>query len=206
MKTCRLCGATKGADEFYRDSRYVDGLGSYCKPCRNADSKERYGQWKQQRHPQRDVPTTKKCRACGKRRLRDEFYAEPRNSDGLASFCKACTAAKNGARQRTPAGKESCRKASRKHQLKNIHGITHEQFEAMLAAQGGACAICPSKDAGGRWGTFHIDHDHETNEVRGPLCNPCNIGLGSFRDDGKLLLAAASYLQRRQKPRLVTNG
>lgn len=42
----------------------------------------------------------------------------------------------------------------------------------------------------------HIDHDHETDEVRGLLCQTCNWGLGHFHDDPQLLREAADYLEK----------
>ncbi len=75
----------------------------------------------------------------------------------------------------------------------NRVGITIEQYEAMLVAQKNECAICrePFED------TFktHLDHDHETGEVRGVLCYGCNLGLGHMKDDSKRLRAAADYIE-----------
>jgi hypothetical protein len=41
------------------------------------------------------------------------------------------------------------------------------------------------------------DHDHDTEEFRGWICNICNNGLGSFNDDPELLQKAASYLSKK---------
>jgi predicted nucleic acid-binding Zn ribbon protein len=79
------------------------------------------------------------------------------------------------------------------YQRERLYGITTAQYDAMLAAQGGCCAICRSATTNGRGG-FQVDHDHATGAVRGILCNSCNQGLGRFRDDPALLLKAAAYL------------
>lgn len=47
---------------------------------------------------------------------------------------------------------------------------------------------------GGR--PLSIDHCHDSGYVRGVLCQPCNIGLGGFRDRVDLLLGAVGYLTR----------
>lgn len=77
-------------------------------------------------------------------------------------------------------------------ELKHKFGITVEQYNKMLAAQGGTCAICASTPGLRR---LAVDHDHETGIVRGLLCGPCNRALGMFRDDPALLAAAIRYLQ-----------
>lgn len=41
----------------------------------------------------------------------------------------------------------------------------------------------------------YADHNHKTGEFRGWLCQPCNSGLGFFRDDISLLKKAIRYLR-----------
>lgn len=79
----------------------------------------------------------------------------------------------------------------RKYELKKQYGITIEEYEAMVAAQGGRCAICERKPND----KLCVDHDHKTNEVRGLLCRKCNLGLGGFEDDAASLLSAERYIQ-----------
>lgn len=62
----------------------------------------------------------------------------------------------------------------------------------MLQTQGGLCAICRAAPAA------HVDHDHATNAVRELLCFNCNGGLGQFRDDPAVLLAAVAYLEKHR--------
>lgn len=76
------------------------------------------------------------------------------------------------------------------------HGITVDQYDDMLSAQGGRCAICGTDDPGRGHPSFCVDHDHVSGAVRGLLCYGCNIALGHFADDPTRLRAAADYLER----------
>ena len=62
--------------------------------------------------------------------------------------------------------------------LKYRYGITLEDYDAMLVAQGGGCALCQRFPNEGR--RLAVDHDHETGRIRGLLCNPCNVMLGWY--------------------------
>jgi len=72
------------------------------------------------------------------------------------------------------------------------HGLTIEQYEEMLKAQGGGCFICGEP----REENLCVDHSHDTRMVRGLLCLTCNLGLGHFKDDRRLTHAATHYLWR----------
>lgn len=79
----------------------------------------------------------------------------------------------------------------RKWDLKRKYGLAFEQYEEMYQAASGACEICRTPLP-----VLHVDHDHDTGEVRGLLCRPCNQGIGHFRDDVDLLASAGLYLSR----------
>ncbi len=76
--------------------------------------------------------------------------------------------------------------------LKYYYGISVEEYDALLARQNGKCAICREKPEGQ---TLCVDHCHATGKIRGLLCRSCNVGLGNFRDDPRLLRAAIAYLE-----------
>jgi hypothetical protein len=80
----------------------------------------------------------------------------------------------------------------RDQHLKRRYGISLKDFDAILAHQGGACAICREAFTA----TPHVDHCHATHVVRGLLCTDCNKGLGCFDDDIDIMQAAIDYLER----------
>ena len=41
-----------------------------------------------------------------------------------------------------------------------------------------------------------LDHDHDTGEARGWLCNKCNSALGWFDDNIDFLKRAVQYLEK----------
>src|SRR5204863_8159481 len=97
-----------------------------------------------------------------------------------------------------------CRKCGRdKHRLEN-YGMTWEQYQELLAEQGGGCALCGQQCSSGR--LLAVDHDHACCPgmkscgkcVRGLLCGDCNHGLGKFEDSPERLRAAAAYVERHR--------
>lgn len=82
-------------------------------------------------------------------------------------------------------------KYQRKKWLKFIYGLSLEDYDAMLARQHGACAICKKKSDK----TLCVDHCHSTGKVRGLLCHKCNSALAFCNDDPSHFLAAIAYLQ-----------
>ena len=127
---------------------------------------------------------TKRCPACGLRKADDEFPRNRSTKDGRGVYCKPC---------HNRIGRDNKIKnhgGTRHYHLKARYGITGEEAARMLEEQGGLCAICRERPAD------HVDHDHVTGRVRRLLCFNCNGGLGQFRDDPRLLRAAAAYLER----------
>lgn len=55
--------------------------------------------------------------------------------------------------------------------------VTELEYAALLALQGGHCALCPNTPKTRR---LAVDHDHRTGRVRGLLCFRCNHFLPSW--------------------------
>ncbi len=115
---------------------------------------------------------------------KEQFGKNRSAPDGLTSYCRPCH---NDKGKRTA---DRLYGGTREYHLRRRYGITSADYDALVAAQGGVCALCrlrPPK---------HVDHDHVTGRVRGALCSGCNQGLGNFRDDAAALRLAAEYVER----------
>lgn len=165
------------------------------------------------------------CSKCGIEQPLDQFYRAKGTRDGLRGECRSCFRAR--AKERYPLVREQAIERARQWRLDNLdrfqanqrrmrstpegkarsraghlkrkYGLTLDQYDEMLADQGGGCGICgrPPSDTI----SLHIDHDHETGRIRGLLCFRCNNSLGDLDDDPDLLLAALLYLGPEAVPR-----
>jgi hypothetical protein len=99
------------------------------------------------------------------------------------------------ARNRYRANREEILLARRRA----AHGIDEVQYEAMVTAQNGACAICQGKPRG-RKTRLCVDHCHASGRIRGLLCDACNRAIGLLGDDPVRLRAAAHYLTTDAAP------
>jgi hypothetical protein len=126
-----------------------------------------------------------RCRACAARRRR-EYRANNLEAERLRDW----------------EYWERNRDAKRDKYYRRCYGISLAEYNALRASQNDVCAICgnsgtrKNRTGKGVHLDLLVDHCHETNRVRGLLCNDCNISLGKMRDDPERLRAAAVYLER----------
>lgn len=85
---------------------------------------------------------------------------------------------------------------SKGYYLKRSYGISVADYDAMLEAQEGKCAIC--KQECNVYGRLSVDHCHATKKVRALLCTHCNRGIGMFHDNPDLLMSAALYMEQHR--------
>jgi hypothetical protein len=109
-------------------------------------------------------------------------------------LCKSCSTART--RVWAAEHPEEWERHRRRSWLGRKYGITPEEYDERLAEQGGVCAICRRPPEDPRGYKMHVDHCHQSGDVRGILCGSCNRGLGNFGDDADRLLAAVEYLRR----------
>ena len=129
------------------------------------------------------IKGSKKPRVCVRCGERDESKFYPTH----ANECKRCLSDRTSTRQRGNT------ELHRRRHLKRAYGITPERYDEMLAQQHGLCALCGKPPDGEN---LMVDHDHETDEVRGLIHRFCNSLLGFAREDVSILFAAVDYIRR----------
>lgn len=134
---------------------------------------------------------TNRDRLCADRRLR--YATDPEYRDKVLAERK---------RHRERQSKEARAAVTLRGRLRK-YGLTRDEFDTMLKAQGGRCAICRTDDQGRKGNTcWSIDHDHKTLKVRGLLCHGCNSALGYARDDTSILKRMIDYLNTNREVQL----
>lgn len=111
------------------------------------------------------------CSRCQEEKPATAEFFPPHNKkkNGFDSWCRSCRNAYKKANS-VPKGVTDLTKAR----------------EAKALTE---CVIC------GLETNVVVDHDHSTGQVRGGLCSNCNLGLGHFKDNPKVLRLAALYLE-----------
>ncbi len=139
----------------------------------------------------------KTCTKCKQKKTLDAFYFCAR--DGVTAQCKECIRAQERARAEKPEVKarkkawwKTNKHKKRIYNIKEIYGVSEEEYKALLTEQDNCCGICEKEFVISPC----VDHDHSTGDVRGLLCNDCNFLLGNAKDSVKVLKAAIEYLLR----------
>ena len=126
-----------------------------------------------------------KCKKCGKFKSRSRFKKGYKWKEMIERVCLTCTRKKEDDLRR----------------LKKLYPYPKENYK---------CPICSRtrkdiKKEGEHGGlknnreVFVLDHDHNTGEFRGHICNTCNSGLGFLNDDLYRLKNAVTYLENFKK-------
>lgn len=154
---------------------------------------------------------TKTCNKCNLNQPLDSFFKDKNNkTDGRYSICKVCK--QNGTYAWREANRDKYNETQRSFQrgltpeqrygseIKRRYGCTLEQYNAMLTAQEGKCAVCSKlHNPAEKKGRLFVDHCHNSGEVRALLCSACNSMLGYAKDDTRVMAEAIAYLVRFKK-------
>jgi len=102
------------------------------------------------------IGNMRRCPNCKQEKDVPEFYKD------RAGMCKACL-------------RERSKVYMQRYLAKRLYGITDEEYDVLEALRQHGCMICGRPEDHRR---LHIDHNHDTGEVRGLLCSHCNSALG----------------------------
>lgn len=145
--------------------------------------------------------TTKFCNGCRRRRAIGKFGSN--GSGKIRSRCKECH--NNEQKSRRSKEPERWLKYSKEYYAKNStklrkksseyarnnprsvrnsvllhhYGITVDEYDKMYSDQDGECCWCSTYHD-----TLCVDHDHDTNKIRGLLCHHCNRLVGQVEKRG----------------------
>lgn len=159
-------------------------------------------------HCAKDLCRMHYLREYQRRRAEDPEYAEHRRSLARARYRERRQEALEYARsyrennraeisERKRASWHRFAEAGREYNLKKKYGLTTSDYERMVDAQGGACALCEVVPED----RLVVDHCHQTGRVRALLCGRCNSGIGFLRDDPVLIELAVGYLSTFERLR-----
>lgn len=146
------------------------------------------------------VDGMKVCSACAQLLPVGSFLE--RKGGGLYARCKPCEREPRrvaSSRYRS-ADPDRADAASRRSSLHARYRLSPEDYEAMVAGQGGVCAVCRCAPPGER---LAVDHDHACCPgarscgrcVRGILCRWCNLRLNVL-ENMEWRAQAEDYLER----------
>lgn len=122
------------------------------------------------------------CPRCTQIRPVGDFPLKGRyvHGDRRYGYCKPCHSA-----------------YQRVQKLSRVYNLSVDDYDAMLEAQNGVCAICKRPPLKNR---LAVDHEHATGLIRGLVCWSCNRGLGYWNEDIARLLSACDYLTNPPAP------
>ena len=128
------------------------------------------------------------CKKCNLHKTLDNFYPY------RPYECKQCVKARTSAdwRRRQAVDPKADQESRRAYHMMTKYRLSLADIEFLLEYQEDKCAICGCTEPGGS-GTWHVDHDHSSNIVRGMLCAGCNRRLGVLENQ-EWRVKAESYL------------
>lgn len=138
-----------------------------------------------------DIKTSKICIRCEQVKPLSYFHNDKRRPDGVGAICKNCQKIHN--KNYYQLHKDDYKKRI----LKNVYGISLEDFRRMLVRQRGVCAICGRPETAtinGNLISLSVDHNHKNQQVRGLLCVDCNSLIAHAKEEIYVLQNAIQYL------------
>lgn len=175
-KKCTTCKIEQPLSEYRKDASRSNGIHPTCNSCNKEIQRKWYKNNKEKArnnsskryHEQKDIINAK--RRENRKNNPEEVRAKARShynpiASKVASWKNA-----------------------------GIKDMTYERYLSMSDAQNNSCAICNTHQSSLKR-QLSVDHNHDTGEARGLLCDACNGGIGKLKDSVNLLEKAIKYLK-----------
>lgn len=188
---CSKCEIEQPIDQFRRDCHNASGYNSLCHAC-NAKNQRAYRERNREDYNQKAKDYYKKNaeRIQAQRKQRREAKKNGTYKPPTPASQKK---ASNDYYKRTGWKKV----IESKWHKRGIKNMTYDRYDKLLQNQGFCCKICKKEHTDEK--KLHVDHDHNTGDVRGLLCNNCNNGIGKIGDTTEALKRALKYLENHEK-------
>ena len=133
---------------------------------------------------------TKICKSCNTEFTLDN-YSKGQGKYKKANVCKQCDSVARVARYKNYSEdrRKELQRRNRVNHYKVNYNLPQYVAEQLANNRVGQCQICSKVS------NLVVDHCHNTNIVRGLLCDSCNKMLGHSFDNPDVLTKAANYLK-----------
>ena len=168
-------------------------------PERRARNRENCRRWYEANQSEEQRKSRDRMRAISKelkKARRDKARSTPEAKAKHAAETRAYYAAnRDRVIAREKARRDADKNIVRAYRLRTKYGMTLQDFEAMVKAQGNRCLCCKTQFGLLKAHRPYVDHCHASGRVRGILCTGCNAVLGHAKDSPKVLRMCADYLE-----------
>lgn len=163
---CSRCKEDKPEDEFLKDKRRPNGLGTWCKKCFSEYRKEYYKKNKNELNAKSALWAKNNLDRCRKSGLKYRSNNREREKNRALEYKYGLT-------------------------IEEYSFLLEKQNSICAICGREETAV----DRNGKIKKLQVDHDHETGKIRGLLCSTCNRGIGYLQDDISIIENALEYLK-----------
>ena len=125
------------------------------------------------------------CSNCKTNKPENDFYIRRNRKKKLTSWCKSCLKEHRDKYAIQARIKGRCR----------TYNITEKNIKELYIKTKSRCQICGIAEEDTKKKSLCIDHNHLTGEIRGLLCDDCNVAIGRFKDNIEYIKNSIIYLQ-----------